>query len=319
MTNPDSDSRMAVTVHATDAPTCPSCSTPIVRRPGARGRLPRYCAPSCKPLPPCPTCSGTRPPGKRYCSAACTPSAHKPAATVVGKCGHCGGHAVRPAGNRGPAPSYCNLKCKSSAANERAKAEGRTKEWSRRRAQRKGPAEKHSLTCVQCELVFKSRTRSARFCSKKCQRREEYERRIASGQFPEPDRRWINGRCRRCSEWFTVRASSANATRSRHCSERCRLGHKSELRRALLRDAYVADINRIAIFERDGWVCQLCFRPTERAAQVPHLLAPTIDHIIPLAVGGPHEPANAQCAHYSCNSAKGARCAKNGQLAFSRS
>lgn len=306
MTNPELNSRMAVTVHATDAPTCPSCSTPIARRPGARGRLPRYCAPSCKPLPPCPTCSGPRPAGKRYCSTTCTPSYYRPVAEVTNPCARCGRPATRPAGNPGPPPKYCTAKCRLSVAHHRAKADGRDKEWSRRSAERRTPI-RHESTCAVCGTGFLSRQRDAKVCSKPCRSRAEYARRISTGEFPEPDRRWINGRCRRCSEWFTVRASSANATRSRHCSERCRLGHKNELRRAVLRDAYVADIDRTAIFERDGWICQLCFRPTERAAQVPDLLAPTIDHVIPLAVGGTHEPANAQCAHYSCNSAKGAR------------
>lgn len=40
---------------------------------------------------------------------------------------------------------------------------------------------------------------------------------------------------------------------------------------------------------------------------MPDRLAPTLDHIIPLAAGGTHEPSNCQCAHFSCNSAKGAR------------
>ncbi len=36
-------------------------------------------------------------------------------------------------------------------------------------------------------------------------------------------------------------------------------------------------------------------------------LAPVIDHIVPLDAGGLHEPANVQCAHFLCNSKKGAR------------
>jgi 5-methylcytosine-specific restriction endonuclease McrA len=28
------------------------------------------------------------------------------------------------------------------------------------------------------------------------------------------------------------------------------------------------------------------------------------DHIVPLAQGGTHEPANVQCAHFLCNSIK---------------
>jgi len=37
---------------------------------------------------------------------------------------------------------------------------------------------------------------------------------------------------------------------------------------------------------------------------VPHPKAPTIDHVIPLAQGGTHEPLNCRAAHFLCNSLK---------------
>jgi 5-methylcytosine-specific restriction endonuclease McrA len=62
---------------------------------------------------------------------------------------------------------------------------------------------------------------------------------------------------------------------------------------------------RRKVFERDGWTCRLCSKPVERDAQVPAYLAPTLDHILPLALGGLHEYSNVQCAHFICNSRKG--------------
>jgi len=44
-----------------------------------------------------------------------------------------------------------------------------------------------------------------------------------------------------------------------------------------------------------------------RGAVVPHPLAPTIDHVVPLAAGGLHEPANVQLAHFLCNARKSDR------------
>jgi 5-methylcytosine-specific restriction endonuclease McrA len=79
------------------------------------------------------------------------------------------------------------------------------------------------------------------------------------------------------------------------------------VRRARKRGAFVANVSRLAIFERDGWVCQLCKEPLDREAQAPAPLSPTIDHIVPLAVGGTHEPRNVQAAHFICNSVKGHR------------
>ncbi|WP_261949456.1 HNH endonuclease [Rhodococcus sp. T9N] len=61
------------------------------------------------------------------------------------------------------------------------------------------------------------------------------------------------------------------------------------------------------IFERDRWQCHICNTRVKRDMVVPHPLAPTIDHLIPLAAGGTHEPANVATAHFLCNSRKGDR------------
>ena len=68
-------------------------------------------------------------------------------------------------------------------------------------------------------------------------------------------------------------------------------------RRARIRDAYVAPVNRRAIFERDGGRCGICRKPV--AFESMHL-----DHVIPLARGGTHEPKNVQVTHPLCNQRK---------------
>jgi 5-methylcytosine-specific restriction endonuclease McrA len=69
----------------------------------------------------------------------------------------------------------------------------------------------------------------------------------------------------------------------------------------------VEDVNRHEIFKRDDYTCQLCSLPIVMSLIFPHRMSSTIDHIVPLAVGGTHEPANVQAAHFACNAAKGAR------------
>lgn len=54
------------------------------------------------------------------------------------------------------------------------------------------------------------------------------------------------------------------------------------------------------VIERDGLVCQLCFGPVERSDI-------HIDHIVPVALGGPTEVPNLQVSHSLCNTRKGAR------------
>ncbi len=76
-------------------------------------------------------------------------------------------------------------------------------------------------------------------------------------------------------------------------------------REARMRAVYVETINELAIFERDGWVCQLCCEPVDRTLRSPHPLSATLDHIIPVTREGPHASANVRLAHHRCNSRKG--------------
>lgn len=126
---------------------------------------------------------------------------------------------------------------------------------------------------------------------------------------PSSGRTFAAGSCRRCSKTFVI----IDQTTNNYCSTRCARAHSKERRRARERDAWVADVNHVDVFERDHWTCQLCGKPVVRTATVPHPRAPVIDHILPLAAGGTHEPANAQCAHFLCNSIKSDRPA-NDQL-----
>jgi 5-methylcytosine-specific restriction endonuclease McrA len=64
-------------------------------------------------------------------------------------------------------------------------------------------------------------------------------------------------------------------------------------------------INKRRVFERDKWQCQLCGCKVKRTAQW-HPRQATIDHIVPLALGGEHKYANVQTACMECNSKKGA-------------
>lgn len=116
-------------------------------------------------------------------------------------------------------------------------------------------------------------------------------------------RRWIAGCCARCGESFVI----VDQLAARYCSRRCARGAAKEKRRALERDAFVAPVQRKKIFERDGWACHLCGKAVLRTAVAPHPRAPTIDHVIPLARGGTHEPANVKTAHFLCNSIKSDR------------
>lgn len=75
----------------------------------------------------------------------------------------------------------------------------------------------------------------------------------------------------------------------------------AEKRRSRERGATVTElINRVSIYERDGGRCHLCGRFVSRKKF-------TLDHLVPLVLGGDHTAANVKVAHGVCNSRKGAR------------
>lgn len=117
----------------------------------------------------------------------------------------------------------------------------------------------------------------------------------------------VESTCRVCDRTFQY------ITKTRPplaCSPACRKEAGSDSRRRSKatrrkRENYQRrHYRRSDIFNRDGWRCQICKRKTRPKAQVPHLLAPTIDHIVPLSRGGADTPENVQTAHFKCNSRK---------------
>lgn len=90
-------------------------------------------------------------------------------------------------------------------------------------------------------------------------------------------------------------------------------GCKSEMtkwqgiRRAMMAGAEAEAVDRMAVFARDGWRCQICGGMTARARiGANHPKAPELDHRVPLARGGAHTYDNCQTAHRRCNLKKNA-------------
>lgn len=127
-------------------------------------------------------------------------------------------------------------------------------------------------------------------------------------------RQFVSGVCVDCGDTFTVvRGWWHGSQRCKRCTtKRWKCG--DPLGRAQLYGVDYEPIEPEAIFDRDGWTCQLCrskVRPWTPGTI--DLLAATIDHIVPMARGGGHLESNVQCACWSCNVRKGAGAA-NDQL-----
>jgi len=62
---------------------------------------------------------------------------------------------------------------------------------------------------------------------------------------------------------------------------------------------------RALIAERTNWTCGICGEPIDRTKSHPDSGYGSIDHIVPLAIGGTNDEENLQIAHLLCNLQKG--------------
>ena len=62
-----------------------------------------------------------------------------------------------------------------------------------------------------------------------------------------------------------------------------------------------------ALLVRDGDSCAICSKPVDMSLAYPDHMSPSVDHVIPLSVGGPNTPENCALAHLGCNIKKSAR------------
>jgi hypothetical protein len=128
---------------------------------------------------------------------------------------------------------------------------------------------------------------------------------------PQP-RVFLAGYCLGCGKAWTDYQGRQPSGYCNHCQDRRWAADSRHKRRAWKAAANVVEvISPDVVFKRDHYRCQLCGAKTN--GKHPHPRSPTIDHIVPLALGGDHSYLNVQCACYACNTRKGANAA-NDQL-----
>jgi len=166
-----------------------------------------------------------------------------------------------------------------------------------------------SRNCLRCSTAFLPTWAPQVYCGRACRYEPKSKELVGPvPQFcplpkamrPHKARTWVMGWCQRCDTTFVIRDQLTN----RYCSVRCAKSDGRERRDAVKRNAFVENVYRARIYERDQWRCQLCCKKVNRKAVVPHPKAPTLDHILPISLGGTHEPANVQLACFMCNAIK---------------
>lgn len=190
--------------------------------------------------------------------------------------------------------------------------------WYRRTHGRK----KFTKTCTFCDHTYETTHQHSSYCTGGCARRHKHgwsrsKELTLVPREPRPTtppvtlvrparKRWFACNCRVCGAPFVAVAPYT------HCSDQCRKVTRragSLARRVREGKFSVPDTMRIAIYERDGWECQLCGTETSRKYDWSDPLSPTLDHIIPQSAQllPDHSPRNLRLAHALCNSLRGDR------------
>lgn len=285
--------------------TCLACGNGFARAP--RGRPRKYCT-DCRPA--------TKPASKLSACAGCRGTVWKSkSAADPSYCRECrsarhGSLAMYRGGCR------CNeCRARKSASNSRyaanRAASGLPVSAGKARLDRE---------CEQCGEAFSARVDSVkdghgRFCGIRCANvarnlaRGFSRRRGPKSEFRKRAERlarksargttggglvWVQGACIVCTEQFM-----SPGLASRYCSLSCR-----ELNRR--NTSYgLTWLDRMALFARDDWSCQICSEPVDYSADPLSDWYPTIDHIVPRSKGGGDELENLRCAHRWCNSVRG--------------
>lgn len=263
----------------------------------------------------CRNCgSGFRPsPGKKYCSHSCKTDHYsaikrkgakelaqavldKNSKTAHFRCEQCGSLATRYLSGtnrrKGTRNRFCSQVCRT-AFNRTA------------RERRQPPPPR---LCPICSTVL---PKKAWYCSDGC---KSAAQQISASEA----RRRRRGTCRTCKRQFPFLAGNGPKV---FCSTACRRAKKVEQKKKYrrrygrkwrgicrARSLPYETINRIVVFERDRWTCQICgVKTPRRLLRSASQRSPTLDHRIPISKGGGHLYTNVQCACRRCNTAKSNR------------
>ncbi len=250
---------------------------------------------------------------KMFCSVTCSNKSREGIFHRVNEyvCKNCGKSFRPKAADR---TSYCSRKCAYTDRNNWCyfikKDKGKTKEKEFKR--------KNKLILRKCVICNGSIPEAERlsvvYCSDKCRKkkaRDDYyanhNRALELAMIRDSKNRipYHEIECGECGKKFMQEYKNV---RSQYCSDICMrrsVRRNSKHRRKVrLKTAFVERVYWSRIYKRDKGICQICGKKVKDNKKVPHPYSPSLDHIVPLARGGTHEPKNVRLSHFICNSIK---------------
>lgn len=177
-----------------------------------------------------------------------------------------------------------------------------------------------AVTCGWCEKPLHTPHPAQRYCSGECKYKRQYAARsravcpgcgkVRGFAANDPRAKAGSGLCRECRTPCGTRGRYDAGCRCAACRTA-----KAESTRDYLPPGYahhwISPVERVALYERDGWTCQLCGDAVRLDVGYLDRLAPSLDHIEPqsLSLVPDHRAENLRTAHRGCNSARGNRVA----------
>jgi hypothetical protein len=134
------------------------------------------------------------------------------------------------------------------------------------------------------------------------------------------NRKWCSDQCRFRRVCEVCGAEYSGKSPQRACSRACGVVLRGMVpggraRRRTRRGVTVERVDPRVVYERDHWRCHLCKKKVWPSRRRWDPLGPSLDHLVPLSLGGEHSYANVALAHLRCNVRKGTR-AMGEQLAL---
>lgn len=161
--------------------------------------------------------------------------------------------------------------------------------------------------CPECGKRFSSRRSNTVACSDWC--RDELSRKAVNAKYEPVAKTIASSVCVECGASFEYVMGIRGIGTGRKvvfCSKACSRKDSRRRRKVRTRVGMRSNAARFNdVWDRDSGKCYLCGEWCNRSLKVPHPLAPTMDHVIPVSFGGPHVMENAAIAHHVCNCTKG--------------
>lgn len=233
---------------------------------------------------------------------------------------HWCGKAIKRSGGGKDAKKYCCKPCYFDAVRAgEQQFKGRrhdawaafvdwSQEWDGQRPKPRKPRPRKSRpTCQTCGKEVKHG--ASRFCCYECVKAWRGTRKCDSCDIEIEN----------CTAYSKARCDSCRLKSKRKANQKAKRKYgRNHRQRARYHGVRYVSVPVKFIYERDGYRCQICRSRCLKSVTYSkvdgriHLRSPTIDHIVPMASGGNHEPGNLQTACFECNTKKGA--ASRGQL-----